>query len=205
MNFAAMRRNPTEKLTVNCQIHTHALVDEGAQIGERTRIWAFSHILSGAVIGEDCNICDHTFIEGKVVLGNRVTVKCGVYLWDGVTAEDDVFIGPAAVFTNDLKPRSRMYPESYVPTLLKQGCSIGANSTIVAGTEIGAWSLVGAGSVVAKNVPAFAVVWGNPARFRYWMCKCTKKVSFDASNIFACECGEIYEFNTEKRQVVLCC
>src|SRR5689334_21299986 len=108
-------------------IHQNALVDTGAQIGRGTRVWAFSHVLSGAVIGENCNICDHTFIEGNVVLGSRVTVKCGVYLWDGVTIEDDVFIGPAAVFTNDLRPRSKRWPEQYSKTLLKQGCSIGAN------------------------------------------------------------------------------
>jgi len=199
-----MEKSSTENLTANCQIHVHALVDEGAKIGERTRIWAFSHILSGAVIGEDCNICDHTFIEGKVVLGNRVTVKCGVYLWDGVTAEDDVFIGPAAVFTNDLKPRSRQFPDVYAQTLLKRGCSIGANSTIVAGTTIGTWSLVGAGSVITKNVPDYGVVWGNPARFRYWICRCMERMNFEVSNEFVCRCGAIYEFNIEKEKVLLC-
>ena len=197
-----MEKSSTESLTANCQIHARALVDEGAKIGERTRVWAFSHILSGAVIGEDCNICDHTFIEGKVVLGNRVTVKCGVYLWDGVTAEDDVFIGPAAVFTNDLKPRSRQIPAVYAQTLLKHGCSIGANSTIVAGTIIGAWSLIGAGSVVTKNVPDYGVVWGNPARFRYWICRCGERMNFEVSEEFVCRCGAIYQFNTEKEKVV---
>jgi acetyltransferase-like isoleucine patch superfamily enzyme len=185
-------------------IHSHALVDENAEIGALTRVWAFAHIVAGAVIGKDCNICDHTFIEGKVVLGNRVTVKSGVYLWDGIEAEDDVFIGPAAVFTNDLKPRSRQYPEKYAQTLLKQGCSIGANSTIIADITIGEWSLIGAGSVVTKDVPDYGVVWGNPAKFQYWMCKCTKKIFFDNSNEFVCSCGKIYKFNAETKKVELC-
>lgn len=185
----------------DAKIHSHALVDEGAEIGARTRVWAFSHILSGANIGEDCNICDHTYIEGSVVLGNRVTVKCGVYLWDGVTAEDDVFIGPAAVFTNDLKPRSRQYPQEFAKTILKQGCSIGANSTIVAGNTIGAWSLIGAGSVVTKDVPDYAAVWGNPAKFRYWLCRCGQKMNFGNFPSFQCDCGEIYELNIQTNQV----
>lgn len=186
------------------QIHTYALIDDGANIGAGTRIWAFSHILSGAIIGEDCNICDHTFIEGNVTLGNGVTVKCGVYLWDGVTAEDNVFIGPAAVFTNDLKPRSKQYPDAFAKTLLKNGCSIGANSTIVAGITIGAWSLVGAGSVVTKSVPDYGVVWGNPARIQYWMCECTKKMNFDVSNKFTCQCGKTYEHDASLGKVTLC-
>lgn len=187
------------KAQVNYYIHTHALVDKGVKIGSRTRIWAFAHILAGAVIGEDCNICDHTFIEGKVVLGDRVTVKCGVYLWDGVIAEDDVFIGPAAVFTNDLKPRSKQDFE-IVQTILKQGCSIGANSTIVGGTVMGAWSLIGAGSVVTKDVPDYGVVWGNPAKLQYWMCKCTRKMSFSSSSKFVCECGKIYQLNADTQK-----
>lgn len=185
------------------KIHDNALVDENVEIGARTRIWAFSHVLSGAVIGEDCNICDHTFIEGKVVLGNRVTVKCGVYLWDGVTAEDDVFIGPAAVFTNDLKPRSQQYPQEFVGTILKQGCSIGANSTIIAGNTIGAWSLVGAASVVTKTVPDYAAVWGNPAKFKYWICKCNSKMIFGETFKFNCSCSREYELNAKLQTVKL--
>lgn len=199
-----MQKRPAKTVSSDVQIHIQALVDEGASIAAGSKIWAFAHILSGAVIGEDCNICDHTFIEGKVVLGNRVTVKCGVYLWDGVMAEDDVFIGPAAVFTNDLKPRSRRHPENYAQTMLKQGCSIGANSTIVAGTTIGEWSLVGAGSVVTKDVPDYGVVWGNPAQFRYWICQCTEKIKFNAENEFVCQCGKKYEFNPELKKTDLC-
>jgi acetyltransferase-like isoleucine patch superfamily enzyme len=184
------------------RIHAHALVDEDVQIGARTRVWAFSHILSGAIIGEDCNVCDHTFIEGKVVLGNRVTVKCGVYLWDGVTAGDDVFIGPAAVFTNDLKPRSQQYPQEYAETILRQGCSIGANSTIIAGNTIGAWSLIGAASVVTRDVPDYAVVWGNPAKFQYWICECTHKISFECSDEFYCQCSRVFQFDKQHNLIV---
>jgi acetyltransferase-like isoleucine patch superfamily enzyme len=197
-----MKTFSAEEVHSEAFIHSHALVDKGAKIGVRTRVWAFAHILSGAVVGDDCNVCDHTFIEGNVVLGNRVTIKCGVYLWDGVTAEDDVFIGPAAVFTNDLKPRSRQYLENYAQTLLKQGCSIGANSTILAGTTIGAWSLIGAGSTVTKNVSDYAVVWGSPAQFRYWICRCTRKLEFDASKNFVCKCEKRYKLDGEK--VTLC-
>jgi len=144
--------------------HPQALVEPGAQIGERTRIWAFAHVLSGAKIGTDCNICDHVFIENDVLVGNRVTIKCGVQLWDGLRVEDDVFIGPNATFTNDIFPRSKQYPEKFLPTHIRAGASIGANATILAGVTIGEKAMVGAGAVVTKDVPAFAVVAGNPAR-----------------------------------------
>ena len=145
--------------------HLQSLV-ETEQVGRGTRIWAFTHILSGAVIGEDCNICDHVFIENDVAVGNRVTVKCGVQLWDGVTLEDDVFIGPNATFTNDLFPRSKHYPEAFSRTLVKKGASIGANATLLAGLTIGANAMVGAGAVVTKDVPPNAIVVGNPARIK---------------------------------------
>ena len=143
--------------------HPLALV-ESPHIGDNTRVWAFAHILPKAVIGENCNICDHTFIENDVVLGNRVTVKCGVQLWDGITVEDDVFIGPNATFTNDPFPRSKRYPETFARTVIRKGASISANATILPGLTIGQYAMVGAGSVVTKDVPPFAVVIGNPAR-----------------------------------------
>jgi acetyltransferase-like isoleucine patch superfamily enzyme/dTDP-4-dehydrorhamnose 3,5-epimerase-like enzyme len=143
--------------------HDTALV-ESTHIGEGTRVWAYSHILPGAKLGADCNICDHTFIENDVVLGNRVTVKCGVQLWDGLRAEDDVFIGPNATFTNDKWPRSKHFLEKYPRTTLRQGCSIGANATILPGITVGDNAMVGAGSVVTHNVPPHAKVVGNPAR-----------------------------------------
>src|ERR1043166_2771235 len=116
--------------------HPLAAVDKGAVIGKGTRIWAFAHIAKGAAVGKDCNICDHTFIEGKVRVGDRVTVKCGVYLWDGVVVEDDVFIGPSAVFTNDPRPRSKQNLQEYPRTVLREGCSIGANATVLPGLTI---------------------------------------------------------------------
>lgn len=133
------------------------------KIGKDTKIWAFCNILQGARIGEGCNICDHTFIENDVIVGNNVTVKCGVQLWDGVRIEDDVFIGPNATFTNDIFPRSKKYPKSFLNTIVKKGASIGANATILPGLVIGENAMVGAGAVVTKNVPENAVVVGNPA------------------------------------------
>lgn len=146
-------------------IHANALV-ESSQLGSGTRVWAFAHVLPGAVIGEECNICDHVFIENDVRVGNRVTVKCGVQLWDGVTLEDDVFVGPNATFTNDLFPRSRQAPVEFARTVVRRGASIGANATLLAGISIGENAMVGAGAVVTKDVPANAIVLGNPARVR---------------------------------------
>lgn len=145
--------------------HPQSLV-ETERVGQGTRVWAFTHILPGAVIGEDCNICDHVFVENDVVVGNRVTVKSGVQLWDGVRLEDDVFIGPNATFTNDLFPRSKQYPEAFNRTLVEKGASIGANATLLAGIRIGSNAMVGAGAVVTKDVPPNAIVMGNPARIK---------------------------------------
>lgn len=137
---------------------------ESASVGEGTRIWAFAHVLPKAVIGRECNICDHVFIENDVVLGDRVTVKCGVQLWDGLVVEDDVFIGPNATFTNDPFPRSKQHPEKFPRTVVGRGASIGANATILPGLTIGAHAMVGAGAVVTRSVPPYAIVVGNPAR-----------------------------------------
>ena len=145
--------------------HPQAIV-ETASVGAGTRIWAFAHVLPGAVIGADCNICDHVFVENDVRVGDRVTVKCGVQLWDGVTLEDDVFVGPNATFTNDPFPRSKHFLATHPRTLVRRGASIGANATILPGVTIGEDAMVGAGAVVTKDVPARAVVVGNPARIR---------------------------------------
>ena len=133
------------------------------QIGSDTYIWQYCIILPGAEIGSNCNICANVLIENDVKLGNNVTVKSGVQLWDGVTLEDNVFIGPNVTFTNDKVPRSKMYPDLFLKTLIKKGASIGANSTIVAGHTIGEYAFVGAGSVVTKDIPANTVWYGNPA------------------------------------------
>ncbi|POY34902.1 dTDP-6-deoxy-3,4-keto-hexulose isomerase [Solitalea longa] len=133
------------------------------QIGNDTMIWQFCVILKGAKIGSNCNINFNVFIENDVNIGDNVTIKPGVQVWDGVTIEDDVFIGPNVTFTNDIYPRSKQYPEVFAKTTIKKGASIGANATILAGIEIGEYSLIGAGSVVTKNVPPHTIWYGNPA------------------------------------------
>ncbi|MBN2370310.1 MAG: WxcM-like domain-containing protein [Vicinamibacteria bacterium] len=145
--------------------HPTAIV-ESARIGAGTRIWAFAHVLAGAVIGRDCNVCDHVFVENDVVVGSRVTIKCGVQLWDGVTLEDDVFVGPNATFTNDPFPRSKRRPAAFARTLVRAGASIGANATILPGVTVGSRAMVAAGSVVTHDVPKGAIVMGNPAVIR---------------------------------------
>lgn len=145
-------------------VHPKAIVEEGAAIGERTRVWAFAHVLPGAVVGDDCNLCDHTFIENDVRIGNRCTIKCGVQLWDGICLGDDVFVGPNAAFTNDKLPRSKQYPDLFLKTHICHGASIGANATILPGLRIGEKSMIGAGAVVTHDVPPNAIVVGNPAR-----------------------------------------
>lgn len=144
-------------------VHPQA-INESPHVGAGTRIWAFAHLLPGAKVGRDCNICDHVFIENDVMLGDRVTVKCGVQLWDGLRIGDRVFIGPNATFTNDPFPRSRRHLAKHPQTILETGCSIGANATVLPGLTIGRDAMVGAGSVVTQSVPAFAIVMGNPAR-----------------------------------------
>jgi acetyltransferase-like isoleucine patch superfamily enzyme/dTDP-4-dehydrorhamnose 3,5-epimerase-like enzyme len=150
---------------VSAFIHPQAIC-ETSSVGDGTSIWAFAHVLPGASIGEGCNICDGVFIENDVVVGSRVTVKSGVQLWDGIRLEDDVFIGPNATFTNDDFPRSRQMREPMPPTVVRQGASIGANATILPGLEIGKEAMVGAGAVVTRPVPPYAIVVGNPARIK---------------------------------------
>ena len=144
-------------------VHEHGLCESSA-VGAGTRIWAFAHVLPGARIGSDCNICDHVFVENDVVVGDRVTVKSGVQLWDGVRLADDVFVGPNVTFTNDPFPRSKAYPAAFPETNVGPGASLGANATILPGRTIGRDAMVGAGAVVTKDVPPNAIVVGNPAR-----------------------------------------
>lgn len=154
-------------------VHSHALC-ESEDIGARTRVWAFAHVMKGATVGADCNVGDHAFIESGAVVGDRVTVKNAVQIWDKVVVEDDVFLGPNMIFTNDMNPRSsfKKDPSGFLPTLVRQGASIGANATIVCGNTIGANAFVGAGAVVIRDVRAHAIVVGSPAREVGWMCAC---------------------------------
>jgi UDP-2-acetamido-3-amino-2,3-dideoxy-glucuronate N-acetyltransferase len=143
----------------------HPLADvQSEKIGSNTMIWQFCVVLKDAVIGDNCNINCHVLIENDVRIGDNVTIKPGVQIWDGVTLEDNVFIGPNVTFTNDLIPRSKEYPQAFAKTVVKKGASIGANATIIAGNTIGEYALIGAGSVITKNVPPYTLWYGNPAR-----------------------------------------
>jgi len=185
-----VKRSNIEKQVVDVFIHPAALV-ESASIGSGTRVWAFAHIMNGAVVGRNCNICDHSFIESNVTIGNGVTIKNGVAVWDLVTIEDHVFIGPNAVFTNDVRPRAevRKGTEQLDSTWVKEGATIGANATIVAGVTIGRYAMIGAGTVVLKDVPEQALVVGNPARLVGYVCVCGEKLNTD----FQCACGRHFE------------
>lgn len=151
--------------------------------------------MDGAVVGADCNICDHAFVESGVRLGNNVTVKNGVLLFTAVTVEDDVFLGPGCVFTNDLRPRAaiKKTSEDYVPTLVQRGATVGAAATIVCGHTIGEYSFLAAGAVVATDVPAYALMAGNPAKQRGWVCECANRL--DVS--LACPCGRRYRIRDD--------
>jgi UDP-2-acetamido-3-amino-2,3-dideoxy-glucuronate N-acetyltransferase len=170
-------------------VHPTALVETGA-VGDGTRIWAFAHVMAGASIGRGCNIGDHAFVESGAVVGDRVTVKNHALIWDGVTIDDDVFIGPNVVFTNDPAPRVRYKHrlDGWVETRVRAGASIGANATIVCGIEIGRNAMIGAGSVVTRDVPDHALFYGNPARFAGWVCECGERLNPD----LACTCGLRY-------------
>lgn len=162
--------------------HAQALV-ETEDIGPGTRIWAFAHVLPGVRIGAECNICDHTFIETGVVLGNNVTVKNGVAIWQGVTIEDNVFLGPNCVLTNDPNPRAYIKKSSAAlqATLIRAHATVGANATILCGVTIGQYAFIGAGAVVLRTVPDFALMVGNPARQVGWMCRCARRLPIAAS------------------------
>jgi acetyltransferase-like isoleucine patch superfamily enzyme len=160
-------------------VHPYALV-ESHDIGTETRIWAFTHVMSGARIGAWCNICDHAFIETGATLGDNVTVKNGVAIWEGVTVEDNVFLGPNCVFTNDMNPRAyiKKKANALLKTMVRSNATIGANATILCGIEIGSYAFVGAGAVVVRSVPDFAMILGNPGRHVGWMCVCAKRLPF---------------------------
>jgi UDP-2-acetamido-3-amino-2,3-dideoxy-glucuronate N-acetyltransferase len=167
--------------------HESAFVDEGCEIGEGTRIWHFSHIMPGCKIGKNCNIGQNVVISPDVVLGNNVKIQNNVSIYTGVICDDDVFLGPSMVFTNVMNPRSAVNRRSeYLKTHVGKGASIGANATIVCGHDIGPFAFIGAGAVVTKNVPAYALVIGNPARQTGWMSEFGHKLKFDAEGLATC-------------------
>ncbi len=171
-------------------VHPTALV-ESDNVGAGTKVWAFAHIMEGAVVGRDCKIGDHVFIEGGAVVGDRVTIKNSSLIWHGVRISDEVFVGPNVVFTNDPVPRV-LHPttmDDWVETEVGRGASIGANSTILCGIRLGAHCFVGAGSVVTKDVPAHALVYGNPAQIRGWVCVCGRQLGADTR---CSQCGRWY-------------
>jgi len=175
--------------------HPTAVIDEGCQIGDGTKIWHFSHIMPGCVIGNNCNIGQNVVVSPKVVIGNNVRVQNNVSIYEGVICEDDVFLGPSMVFTNVFNPRSAVSRKhEYMQTLVKKGASIGANATIVCGNDIGEFAFIGAGAVVTKPVPAYALVIGNPARQTGWMSEYGEKLTFDENGKAVCEeSGQEYQ------------
>ena len=184
---------------MNYQAHETAVIDEGASIGAGTKIWHFSHIMPGAVLGERCNIGQNVVVSPGVVLGANVKVQNNVSIYEGVTCDDDVFLGPSCVFTNVTNPRSAVNRRGqYARTHVGRGASIGANATIVCGHDIGPYAFIGAGAVVTKNVPAFALVVGNPARQMGWMSACGHRLEFDQNGQATCpESGEAYRLKQD--------
>lgn len=176
-------------------VHETAVVDEGAIIGKGTKIWHFTHVMSGAQIGENCGLGQNVFVGGRAKIGNNVKIQNNVSIYDLVTIEDDVFCGPSMVFTNVLNPRAEISRgiDEYRPTLVKHGATIGANATIVCGHTIGRYAFVGAGAVVTKDVPDYALVYGNATKVAGWVCECCEKLDFGLPNpnegIGKAECG----------------
>jgi UDP-2-acetamido-3-amino-2,3-dideoxy-glucuronate N-acetyltransferase len=182
-------------------LHPSSYVDEGAVIGKGTRVWHFSHVMGGAAIGEGCNLGQNVFVASNVKVGNNVKIQNNVSLYEGVILEDDVFCGPSMVFTNVKTPRSafpRNTSDDYLPTLVKQGASIGANATIVCGRTIGKSAMVAAGAVVTKEVPDYALVAGVPAKVIGWICECGERLDFGKKDTSICSCGRTYIIQSGK-------
>lgn len=163
---------------------------ESEDVGVGTRIWAFAHVLKGAILGRECNVCDGAYIESGAVVGNRVTVKNQVMIFEGVTIEDDVFLGPGVIFTNDMNPRAfiKKHGDELLPTLVRRGATLGAGSVVVCGTSIGEYAFVGAGAVVARDIPDRAFVVGNPGQVIGWACDCGLRLPQD----LLCSCGRAW-------------
>jgi len=184
--------------------HPSAIIDENCEIGEGTKIWHFSHIMSESIIGKRCNIGQNVVVSPQVVLGDNVKVQNNVSIYTGVICEDDVFLGPSMVFTNVINPRSAIIrKDEYRKTIVRKGASIGANATVICGNEIGQYAMIGAGAVITKEVPAFALVYGNPARQNGWVSEYGHKLNFDKDGLATCpESGEKYALsNNEVRKI----
>jgi UDP-2-acetamido-3-amino-2,3-dideoxy-glucuronate N-acetyltransferase len=180
----------------NYFVHPTAVIDEPVEIGEKTKIWHFGHVMSGARIGENCILGQNVFISRRAILGNNVKIQNNVSVFDGVVLEDDVFCGPSMVFTNVMNPRSFISRRAeFRETLVKKGATIGANATIVCGLTIGQYALVGAGAVVTNDVPAYALTYGNPARVRGWVCQCAEPITFRSGKARCRVCGKNYKKN----------
>jgi UDP-2-acetamido-3-amino-2,3-dideoxy-glucuronate N-acetyltransferase len=174
--------------------HDSAVIDEGCEIGKGTKIWHFCHLMSGCRIGENCSLGQNVFVGSNVILGNNVKVQNNVSIYEGVICEDDVFLGPSMVFTNVINPRSAVERKNeFKKTIVRKGATVGANATVVCGNEIGAYAFVGAGAVITKTVPAYAVIVGNPGRQRGWMSEAGFPLNFDKQSKAVCkDRGEVY-------------
>jgi len=183
----------------NYFVHESSYVDEPCEIGKGTKIWHFSHIMQNSKIGKKCNIGQNVVISSDVVLGNNVKIQNNVSVYTGVICEDDVFLGPSMVFTNVVNPRSHVIrKDKYKQTLMKKGSSVGANAVIICGNNIGKFAFIGAGAVVTKSVPDYALVVGNPARIAGWMCECGIRLDFGENKEYSCKvCGKSYEKSGE--------
>lgn len=174
-------------------VHESSYVDDGAVIGAGTKIWHFCHVMPRAKIGERCNIGQNVLVSSDVTLGNNVKIQNNVSLYTGVIVEDDVFLGPSMVFTNVINPRSHVNrKDEYKTTLVRKGASIGANATIVCGITLGRYCFVGAGSVVTRDIPDYALAYGSPARVRGWMCQCGEQLKFEHDRAVCHSCGDAY-------------
>jgi UDP-2-acetamido-3-amino-2,3-dideoxy-glucuronate N-acetyltransferase len=181
-------------MTENYFCHESSYIDDGAEIGEGTHIWHFSHIMAGSKIGKGCNLGQNVLVSPQVVIGDNVKIQNNVSLYTGVIVEDHAFLGPSMVFTNVINPRSNVNRRNeYKKTLVREGASIGANATIVCGVTLGRYCFIGAGSVVTKDVPDYALIYGNPAVFKGWMCQCGVQLKKEQGNLYVCpECRREY-------------
>ena len=184
---------------MNYYVHPSSVIDEGCQVGDGTKIWHFCHVMPGAVIGKNCVLGQNVMIASNVRIGNNVKVQNNVSLYEGVVCEDDVFLGPSVVLTNVINPRSAISRKNeYKTTLIKKGASIGANATVICGNTIGEYAFIGAGAVVTKDIPAFALITGNPGKQTGWMSEYGCRLKFDANNTAVCpESGQAYKLDKD--------